>query len=195
MKLSKKFYLGSMVAGPVIGIGLFLIGLLFGVLGTAGSMGGRRSGAEAASLPFAFAGAGMWVLALLAVLAGSLYSIIVYYVLLYKAWSSIQDGQARTTPAQAVGFMFIPFFNLYWMFQAVWGFAVDYNKYVQRHRLSLSQLPDGLFLAANILPFGMIIPFVNIAVGLALYGVQLAVVARICDGVNALAAVPRAAPA
>ena len=193
MKLSKKFYVGSMVAGPVIGIGFLMIGFVFGLIGAGVSQSGPR-GADA-SAPFAVGMAGMWFFALLAIVGGSVYSVVVYYVLLYKAWSSIQDGHARTTPAQAVGFMFIPFFNVYWMFQAIWGFAVDYNKYIERHRLAVSRLPDGLFLTANILHFAMIIPFVNIAVAFVLLGIHLAVVAKMCDGVNALATAPRAAVA
>src|SRR5688572_3268734 len=39
-------------------------------------------------------------------------------VLLYKSWAAIRDGEARTSPAAAVGLSFVPFFNLYWIFQA-----------------------------------------------------------------------------
>jgi Na+/proline symporter len=50
-------------------------------------------------------------------------------VLLYKAWTAIQHGPVpvRTTPGKAVGFLFIPFFNCYWIFQALWGWTKDYN--------------------------------------------------------------------
>ncbi len=91
--------------------------------------------------------------------------------------------------------MFIPFFNFYWMFQAVWGFAVDYNKYVDRHRLQVPRLPDGLFLTANILTLAMIIPFVNFVIGFVLLIVYLIVIVKICDAVNALALAPKTATA
>ena len=47
----------------------------------------------------------------------------------------------------------IPFFQLYWLFQAYWGYAKDYNSYISRYDISTSRLPEGLFLAYCILPF------------------------------------------
>ena len=47
----------------------------------------------------------------------------------HRAWRAIQGPAARTTPGKAVGFMFIPFFNLYWAFQLIWGFAKDTNAF------------------------------------------------------------------
>jgi len=43
---------------------------------------------------------------------------VISYILLYKFWSVVQDGYAPTTPGNAVGFCFIPFYNLYWIFIA-----------------------------------------------------------------------------
>ena len=75
------------------------------------------------------------------------YAVVIALIMWYKAWKAIQDGQARTTPGKAIGFLFIPFFDLYWMFQAFWGFAKDYNSYISRHEISTSKLPEALFLA------------------------------------------------
>ena len=72
------------------------------------------------------------------------------FVWLYKMWDAIQDGHARATPGQAVGFIFIPFFNLYWIFRAFWGFAEDCNQYLDRHALSARKLSTGVFLAYTI---------------------------------------------
>jgi hypothetical protein len=82
-----------------------------------------------------------------------LYGTVIALVLLYKAWKAIQDGQVRTTPGRAVGFLFIPFYNFYWIFQAYWGLAKDYNSYISRHDISAARLPHGLFLAFCIIPF------------------------------------------
>lgn len=76
----------------------------------------------------------------------ALFAWVVWLVLVYKMWSAIQDGNARTTPGKACGFLFIPLFNLYWVFQAVWGFAKDYNRLVDRHALQVRKLPEALFL-------------------------------------------------
>lgn len=58
---------------------------------------------------------------------------ILMFVLLYKLWGVVQDGQAATTPGKAVGFLFIPFYNFYWIFQAYWGLAKDLNRYIKQH--------------------------------------------------------------
>ena len=78
------------------------------------------------------------------------YSIIVTCMLWYEAWMSIQDGYAGTTPGRAVGFLFIPLFNLYWIFQLIWGFSRDYNRYIRRHNIKSDQLSERLFLRVSV---------------------------------------------
>ena len=53
---------------------------------------------------------------------------------LYWSWSVIQDGKARTSPAGAVGLLFIPFFSLYWQFVSFWGLARDMNNYIDERK-------------------------------------------------------------
>ncbi|MDD3470888.1 MAG: DUF4339 domain-containing protein [Thermoguttaceae bacterium] len=50
------------------------------------------------------------------------------FLLLYKFWILVSPPIARTTPGKAVGFCFIPFFNLYWCFVAFYGLSQDMNK-------------------------------------------------------------------
>lgn len=52
-------------------------------------------------------------------------------VLLYRWWATLPPGWRRTTPARAVGFLFIPLFNLYWFFVAFHGLVTDLNRYRQ----------------------------------------------------------------
>lgn len=73
------------------------------------------------------------------------------WVLIYRMWGAIQDGHARTSPGKALGFLFIPIFNLYWAFQVFWGFARDFNAYLDRHGLPTRSLSGGLLLAYPIL--------------------------------------------
>ena len=56
-------------------------------------------------------------------------------VLLYKAWAAIQDGKARMTPAAAVLRCLIPVYNVYGLFQAIVGFAYDFNRLAEREGL------------------------------------------------------------
>jgi len=65
---------------------------------------------------------------------------ILAFVCLHRAWRTIQDGFARTTPGRAVGLMFIPLFNYYWVFQGFWGFAKDYNAFLTRHKAPSPQI-------------------------------------------------------
>jgi len=120
----------------------------------------------------------------------SLYAGVVALVMWYRAWTAIQDDHARTTPGKAVGFLFIPFFNLYWIFQAFWGFAKDYNSYLSRHGISMSQLPTGLFLLYCILILVSLlmqwIPVVGSVMGIINWVVLVVIVSRVCDAVNNL---------
>jgi len=60
------------------------------------------------------------------------YSVL-QFVLLYRFWQIDQDGFASTTPGKAVGYLFIPIFNIYWLFRAYCGLANDQNRYIARH--------------------------------------------------------------
>jgi hypothetical protein len=103
---------------------------------------------------------------------------IVQLVFIYKMWASINDGQTKPTPGAAVGFLFIPFFSLYWIFVVFPGFATQYNAYIQRQRINAQPLGQGLFIAALLLGW---LPLV----GLILWAMVLG---RVCGAVNALSA-------
>ncbi len=111
---------------------------------------------------------------------------IVVLVYIYRIWFLLQDGQARTTPGKAVGFLFIPLFNLYWAFEAIAGLAQDYNKYSIRHGLNLRPLPEGLFTSMAVLNVLAAIPFVNYIALLPLMVVGFLTTLKIIDGLNEL---------
>lgn len=78
-----------------------------------------------------------------------LVSTILVYVYLYRAWKCLlPGGLARSTPGKAIGFLFIPFFNLYWLFQAFYGLAQDWNRTVDAYPdlRSVPKLSEGVFL-------------------------------------------------
>lgn len=76
---------------------------------------------------------------------------IVGCVLLFRAWNQIQDGYQRTSPTAAVGFYFVPFFNLYWTFVAEYGLARDLNNYMCRHAIQGPRVAEDLALTRSIL--------------------------------------------
>jgi hypothetical protein len=120
------------------------------------------------------------------VLIGLQYFIVqmvYYYYLLAKMWGALQDGQTEITVGKAIGFLFIPVYNIYWIFRAWGSFPEEYNSFVARHRLNAPQLSPGVYsfypifmLLAGILAFPMAaLPFVFIKV-----------ITKTCDAVNAL---------
>ena len=88
--------------------------------------------------------------------------LVIGCILLYRYWRVIQDGKARTSPGKAVGFCFIPLFNLYWIFVALVGLAKDMNAYCDERGIAGSRASENLALLACALPLAGIIPYVGI---------------------------------
>lgn len=85
---------------------------------------------------------------------------ILYCMWLYQSWKAVPPEFRSATPGQAVGFLFIPFFNLYWVFRAVPGLSSS------TRRATASVAPEqasggghGVGLAAAVVS---VIPYVNI---------------------------------
>lgn len=120
-----------------------------------------------------------------------IYGMVVIGVFLHRLWSAIQAGSPRTTPGKAVGFLFIPFFGFYWVFQAYWGWAKDYNRMIAGSGIDAPTVPEGLALAIPIfivatLPFGFI-PFLGPILAIPGLVLQIVFVVKACGAVNALA--------
>lgn len=113
-------------------------------------------------------------------------SIVAFCVLIYKMWDAIQDGHARTQPGWAVGGLFIPIYNLYWMFQVFPGFATDYNAYATRHGINAPRLSTGIFTAYVVMCIIALLPYLGLLIVPAAYIVLLLMIAQICDAVNAV---------
>lgn len=92
---------------------------------------------------------------------GLIAAVVITYILLYRYWETIQDGYARTTPGKAVGFLFIPFFSWYWIFEAYHGLSKDMNAYMNRNGIAAERQEEGLSLALCILIVCSIIPYVD----------------------------------
>jgi hypothetical protein len=181
-RLSKWFYLGSMIGGQVGGLVLLTAAVVLLVI----------SGIFTDYfLNLSYTGA--WALAtgILLVLLGFaaiLFGSSIWYLLLYRAWAAIQDGNASTTPEKAVGFLFIPFYNFYWIFKAWYGFAQDYNRYLDRYALNTPKLAESLFLVFCIFFICSSIPFVNYLAGLPFLAIFIITANKTIDAVNSLLA-------
>ena len=72
-------------------------------------------------------------------------------LILYRGWSAVQDGSAQTTPGKAVGFCFIPFFNLYWNFVAHVGLMKEFNRLAEARGRPDQKVNEGLALTYSVL--------------------------------------------
>jgi len=100
-----------------------------------------------------------------------------------RMWDAIRDADTGITAGRAVGFMFIPVFNLYWIFR-VWGsFPTEYKSHIKRRRINAPRIFGGVFLAYPVLL--LLTPFLFIP-ALVLPFVFIMVISETCDAVNAL---------
>jgi len=109
--------------------------IIAGVLGALGLMLAIRKGGHS-TLITTFAAADVFLVC----------SVLIELALFYKMWAAIQDDKASISPAKAIGFLFIPVFNIYWALLMVTGFVEDYNAFIQRRSVRTSDLPMSLFL-------------------------------------------------
>ena len=50
----------------------------------------------------------------------------------YRLWKLLPKGIAQTTPGKAVGFLFIPFFNFYWISVSYLGLSKGMNEMLRQ---------------------------------------------------------------
>ena len=55
--------------------------------------------------------------------------IVVRLGVIFKYWKALPEAHRKTTPGKAVGFLFIPFFNFYWVFVSFPALAKGYYSY------------------------------------------------------------------
>jgi len=90
--------------------------------------------------------------------------LVFHALILHRGWKSVQDGLAKETPGRAVGFCFIPFFNLYWNFVAHVGLMKEFNRIAdargrQDHKVSEGFSLTYCILTATLCLAGLAAPF------------------------------------
>lgn len=176
-KMSKGFYIGGYLAGAGVSVFMMVAVAVVFVLAVA-----QRPNDDP---PLAILGF------LIPAMLSAFFSVVVLFMFIYRMWESIQDGHARMTPGKAVGFMLIPFFNLYWMFPVYQGFAQDYNQYIARRQLNLPRLDEQLFLYHPIAILCSMIPFLGGLASIAGIVLLVIIMSKTCDAVNALGSAPQ----
>jgi len=97
-------------------------------------------------------------IAVLAIVAEGIF----FCVLLHRLWQVVQDGCARTTPGKAIGYLFIPFFNLYWCFVVTRGLALELNRVAARRRCDAPPVLSGYMTTFVVLAFLSAVPFLGV---------------------------------
>lgn len=182
--MNKKVYLGIYIGSFVIAIAAFLAALIVGIAVEQMIAAGTVSPSIKSSALYQ----GFSILLSFAILQFGVVMTVYPFVLLAKMWGAVQDGITTVTPGRAIGFLFIPFFNLYWIFKAWAGFAEEYNGFAARHGLNVVPLENGVYVAYAI--FVLLAGILIIPV-IAIPFILIALIARTCDAVtNLKTAVP-----
>ena len=100
-------------------------------------------------------------------------SFILFFVIIYRCWQLIQDGKASTTPRKAIGYCFIPIYNLIWFFQAFADLAKDTNSFIRNHNLPIQPLDEDLSTAYCVLLVLNCIPGIDILTGIASFIISI----------------------
>ena len=93
------------------------------------------------------------------------------FVLYYKMWSAIQDGEARTSAGKAVGLLLVPVLNIFWAVYMFVGFATEYNRFADRHSIRGERFSKGMFVQYAILWIFLDISFVVLFVLPCYFGI------------------------
>lgn len=82
------------------------------------------------------------------------FCVAVSFVLMHRFWSAVQPYGASATPGKAVGYCFIPFFNLYWIFVCYFMLARDVNRNLPEewHGVRASEFDAFSFCVMSVIP-------------------------------------------
>ena len=106
-------------------------------------------------------------------------SLVCGCCILHKLWCLIPAHEAKTTSGKAVGFLFIPFFNLYWNFIAIYGLAQALNSQIRQRTIKNKGVGEGLSLVYCILAISNL--FILLLSGVSETGLVLSTIITITD--------------
>lgn len=172
-KMSKKLHIGIYGAS----LGVFVVTLAILILLVAISVAKNSNTLFNTALSFALS---FGILGMVQfIIVHSVYN----FLMLSKMWGAIQDGKTEITTGKAIGYLFIPVFNLYWIFK-VWGnFPNAYKQFAQRQRRQNAKISDGVF---DFYPIFLLLCGVLVFPVLILPFVFMFIISKTCDAVNAL---------
>jgi len=112
----------------------------------------------------------------------AILALVFKCILHYQLWSAIPENARSTTPGKAVGFLFIPFFNLYWYFPSYVGLTTSIKKTTGKPSA------EGLAVTYSVLSilvwFFLWIPIIGSLFTLALFIIWLIFINALVKDVN-----------
>jgi GYF domain 2 len=111
---------------------------------------------------------------------------IIFYLMLYKCWKALVPFRPPISAGLAVGLMFVPIYNFYWQFKAIYGLAVFVNQ-IGASRNSNRTANADLTLALCILSCLLVIPYLNFLLFIAWAVISIFVWKSIIDALEQLA--------
>jgi len=97
---------------------------------------------------------------------GLISAVVLFFVIIWKAWKLVQREGIRATPDQAVAYCLIPGRQYYWMFPAFRGLAKEFNEKFLHENIAQEQInldiPTWMLIClyASPITFGVsLIPF------------------------------------
>lgn len=78
-------------------------------------------------------------------------SVVLFFIIIYKAWTMVQHEGIRCTPDQAVAYCGIPGWNLYWIFPAFKGLAKELNDLMAKENIAGEPVSEETALWLNIM--------------------------------------------
>jgi hypothetical protein len=112
-------------------------------------------------------------------------TIVMFCISLYRAWEVLQSTTARTSSGLAVGLLFVPVFNVYWVFQALWGWSKDYQSFTSyQEKGTMPYVNKQIFLAHCILLPMLAIPIINNVIAYFIVPTTLIVIFQMSKATN-----------
>lgn len=91
----------------------------------------------------------MWITLIGSVITfgvSAIASVTLFFIIVYKSWKLVQDGEARTTPDQAVAYSFVPGFQFWWWFIAFKGLAKELNRVMAKKGIAAEPVNEEIAL-------------------------------------------------
>jgi hypothetical protein len=83
--------------------------------------------------------------------ASAMVSVVLFFIIIHKAWQMVQHDGVRCTADQAVAYCGIPGWNWYWIFPAFKGLAKELNALMAKENIAAEPVSEETALWFNIM--------------------------------------------